>query len=241
MEIDSITQIQAEWRVAAAAGGSTASSHAALAFAGVVEAVSKLQQNLRTLSYPAVPGLIAVGSGLEARIGRLATAAQGTVPPLLRAFWSSVGGISLVDLNDYAHIEFWESHGIRGPQGFCDGVYVDACSHSWLDFAVEDLVDQAQDPDADLFVIPISPDGYHKDDISGGPAYGLAVDGDWLTPLQHFDWTGPLRPRSAPDEPCDLLSYLRSSILECAGFPALYGVEAFEPIRRRLLENVRVF
>jgi hypothetical protein len=31
------------------------------------------------------------------------------------------------------------------------------------------------------------------------------------------------------------------TVLECAGVPALFGVESFEPIRKRLLGGIEVF
>jgi hypothetical protein len=56
-----------------------------------------------------------------------------------------------------------------------------------------------------------------------------------------FEWLGPKKPDSAPDGPCDLISFLRAALLECAGSPRLHGYEDFDPIRERLLEGVALF
>jgi hypothetical protein len=154
-----------------------------------------------------------------------------------------VGGVSFVDLAEYAHVTFWRERGIVGPDGYCDGLHVDSCDNDWLTFALEDFPDMAGATDpvsAQPYLLSLSPDGYHKDNISGGDPYGMLVQGDWLAPLENFSWTGPRRPLSASDR-CDLLSYLRTTVLECAGFPALFGVESFEPIRKRLLGGIEVF
>ena len=81
---------------------------------------------------------------------------------------------------------------------------------------------------------------HHKDDISGGDSYGVK-DGAWLPPLMNFEWSGRIRPLSATNSKVDLMAYLRTSILECAGFPGLLGNKAFEPIRVRLIESLPVF
>jgi hypothetical protein len=47
-------------------------------------------------------------------------------------------------------------------------------------------------------------------------------------------------PITAPPEP-DVLSYLRTTVLVCAGFPALYGTPGFESYRIKLLSGMRCF
>ena len=109
---------------------------------------------------------------------------------------------------------------------------------------MQDFSDLAVDsalPADGRYLLSLAPDGYHKDDISGGAPYSIAVGGGWLAPWQNFAWTGARRPVSSPPDPCDLLGYLRTSLLECAGFPALLGAPSFEPIRERLLRNLEVF
>jgi hypothetical protein len=90
------------------------------------------------------------------------------------------------------------------------------------------------------FVLTLAPDGYHKDNISGG-AYGVRLGSGWLAQWEDFAWGGPTRPESAPTDPCDFLGYLRTAILECAGFPGLLGVPGFEAIRQVLLRGLPRF
>jgi hypothetical protein len=102
----------------------------------------------------------------------------------------------------------------------------------------------AEDPDVappEHYPLSLSPDGYHKGNISGGAPYEMQVGGVWLAPVENFAWSGALRPVSAPADPCDLAAYLRTARLECAGFPGLYGTPQFEPIREQLLRGVPIF
>ncbi|WP_437940091.1 hypothetical protein [Sorangium sp. So ce341] len=245
--IDPITILRAQrsWRDAALADAQAAARDAAHALAGLEKAVAALTANLRDLGYPPVPGVIHPEPGLDSRLRHLEATVGGAVPPILVAFWQQVGGISLVDLEGYSHVEFWKAHGVTGPDGYCDGVHVDPCSAAWVESAVQEVTDLIEDPGSPPlggpYLLPLAPDGYHKDNISGGVPYGIEVGGGWLAPWQNFSWTGPRRPISALPERSDLLGYLRTSILECAGFPALLGVPAFEPFRERLLRNVEVF
>jgi hypothetical protein len=240
-----ISKAQRAWRDAALADDATAASAAAPALEGLQRAATTLVANLRELGYPAVPGVIPPEPDLASRLRLLEATIGGAIPPTLVAFWQHVGGISLVDLDGYSHVEFWEARGILGPDGYCDGLHVDPCSASWTEFALRDFADLNEDPDLPPpegpHLLSLAPDGYHKDNISGGMPYGIEVGGGWLAPWLNFSWTGRQRPTSAMLDPTDLLGYLRTSILECAGFPALFGVPSFEPIRERLLRNVEVF
>jgi hypothetical protein len=240
-----LVKVQRRWRTAAFAGGESAQAAADAAFAGLRDALAILLDNLAGLGYPEVPGLVASAPGLDDRLRRLEAAIGGSVPPVVVRFWQSIGGISLVDLEGYRHVDFWSSRGISGPDGYCDGVYVHACSAEWVEFAVGEFIDLSQEldfpPREEPHLLSLSPDGYHKDKFSGGPSYGVNVDRGWLASWQHFAWTGLRRPVSAPSDPCDFLSYLRTAILECAGFPALLGVPSFEPVLQHLLRNVPIF
>jgi hypothetical protein len=46
---------------------------------------------------------------------------------------------------------------------------------------------------------------------------------------------------SAPEGPPTFVEYLRTSILECAGFPGFFGVPEFEPVRLELLDGLPYF
>ena len=106
------------------------------------------------------------------------------MPPPLLAVWQVVGGVSLLDLSDYSHCQFWEERGVGyvgdGASEFCDAVHiespVDDRVDSFIDFVLEERfvwLDSGAAADGEPFEFPIAPDGYHKDDISGGPPYGL--------------------------------------------------------------------
>jgi hypothetical protein len=134
---------------------------------------------------------------------------------------------------------------MAGAKTCCDGLYLDGCDDEWFDCMIDELdALRAAETDGSSplpFALPLAPDGLHKDNVSGGEPYFVVPGDRWLAPLRNFRWCGPARPHSAPPNPCDLLGYLRTAILECAGFPGLYGSDAFEPIRQRLLEDVPVF
>lgn len=202
--------------------------------------VELLQGRLTEMGYPVSSLITRPKNGLSRRIELVETHTGLAVPALLKRLWVVVGGLSFVDLKDFLHVEFWDRLGINGKQGFCDGVYIDSCSQDWLEFTIEDFDSLVEDDAKEEFFYSISPDGYHKDDISGGDSYGVR-DGDWMPELLHFDWSGRVNPSSAKGKSVDLMGYLRSSLLECGGFPGLLGIKAFEPIRIRLIENLPAF
>lgn len=205
-----------------------------------LHAVELLQSRLAKMGYPVSLLVSRPKPGLSRRIERVEKHTGLEVPALLKRVWTVVGGISFVDLQDYSHVAFWDRLGIKGKRGFCDGVCIDSCTKDWVEFTIEEFDALVEDDAEEEFFYSISPDGYHKDDISGGSSYGVR-DGDWMPTLLHFQWSGKERPFSAHRESIDLMGYLRASILECGGFPGLFGTKAFEPIRIRLIENLPAF
>jgi hypothetical protein len=124
------------------------------------------------------------------------------------------------------------------------GLHVEACSDEWTSYTCDDFLDWQENFPGDQpeeYVLTLSPDGYHKDNISGGAPYGLAFESRWKPTWRYFEWSGEKQPVTAIANPPDFLSYLRSTILECAGFPALLGIPAFETLREDLLQGVPVF
>jgi len=208
-------------------------------------AIDVLAGNLASIDYPRFAGRIPASQGLARRIRKVERRLRAPLPPALKVFWRIVGGVSFVDLTDYAHVPFWKAHGMEGPKSCCDGLYLDGCDDDWFDCMLDELdARRAAETGASpalAFQLPLAPDGLHKDNVSGGLPYCVVPGDNWLAPLRNFRWCGPARPHSAPPNPCDLLGYLRTAILECAGFPGLYGSESFEPIRQRLLEDVPTF
>jgi len=243
--LDAIQAAQQTWRNAADVGASVALSAAEQACTTMSEAIDVLAGNLALLGYPRFAGRIPATQGLARRIQKIERRLRAPLPPALKVFWRIVGGVSFVDLTDYAHVPFWREHGMVGPKMCCDGLYLDGCDDDWFDCMLDELdACRAAEKGGSSplqFELPLAPDGLHKDNVSGGEPYAVLPGDKWLAPLRHFRWSGPTRPHSAPPNPCDLLGYLRTAILECAGFPGLFGLSAFEPIRQRLLEDVPVF
>lgn len=232
-----IVERQRRWLSLATAGGAAAQADAVDAFRGCAAALREISRELGELRYPVADIVVPSAVPLDALVRDAERRANLQLPPVLVEFWRTVGGVSFVDVAEYAHMAFWDDIGVE--REYCDGVMVDACTPEWVDFFVDDVVDQQSESADEAPLILLSPDGYHKDNISGGEAYGIAAGGGWFATWENFDWVE--RPASAPTEPIDFLGYLRTAVLECAGFPGLFGDAAFEPIRQRLLRNVHLF
>jgi hypothetical protein len=175
------------------------------------------------------------------------------VPPALVAVWREVGAVSFVDLGRYRHVAFWDDVLDRWRAGddgrdvgyppCCDGLVIDGPSQDgWVDYVIDTLeegVDQGLPPGIEL-----APDALHKDNVSGSGPYELlmpgADDDPWLAPVDGFGWTDPPPPSAPPGAP-DLVSYLRTSVLDCGGFPGLFGHPAFAPVLRDLTADLPVF
>jgi hypothetical protein len=203
-------------------------------------AVACLGQQLIDLGYPVSTVLLPSPANLDERVARIEAQTGVPVPKLIHEFWRIVGGISLVDLREYKHVAFWDDLAINGAHQFCDGVHVDACDDDWLAYTADDFTNYAEDGDEQSFLYSLAPDGYHKDDISGGPPYALGRS-DWAPTWENFTWSGYRRPDTAVPDPMDFISYLRTAILECADFPGLFGQPNFESIREVLVRELTAF
>ena len=111
----------------------------------------------------------------------------------------------------------------------------------WFEYTVDDFSNYADDGDEASFLYTLAPDGYHKDDISGGPPYAVGRGSDWAPKWENFNWSGYRRPDTAVPDPPDFVSYLRTAVLECGGFPGFFGHHRFEAIRRDLVLDMRPF
>ena len=199
------------------------------------EATRALVVRLTELGYPVEPML--VGCADDDVAGAIAEfeASGVVVPPALVEVWRRIGGIAFVDLGRYGHMGFWEEHlGGDGRLFACDGVVIEAPGDDgWIGYVLDVFDEQADGALAPGF--PVSPDDLHKDNTSGGDPYELVpneVD-PWMATLRGFSWGGTRRPSSAPPGSApDLVSYLRTAMLECGGFPGLFGSDRFEPLRR---------
>ena len=240
MDLAKVAEAQRAWWQAVAAGGRAAEKAALEAWARCGKSIAVLERNLVQIGYPRTELVQPCASALDGRLQEIEESIGGVIPPVLKALWRSLGGLSLVDLDAYEHVIFWEDRGIFGPEGYCDGVFVDACTVEWVDYVSQEFLEWGTDEDSE-FLISLSPDGYHKDNISGGESYGVYSGMDWAPVWQNFTWSGYVRPKTAPPDPLDLFSYVRTALLECAGFPALLGAEGFQEVKERLLEGVPVF
>lgn len=218
-----------------------------LAFESLVKcahAIAVLSANLRGIGYTWAASEPVPAEVIERNVRKIEAQTARTIPPILVMFWKTVGGVSFVDLDRYRHVEFWKDHRVIGPSFFCDGLVVDSCNDEWTSFICNDFLDWKENftpEEQQDFLFSLSPDGYHKDNISGGAPYGVLGGSTWKPVWQNFAWSGAAPPLTAGAEPADFLSYLRTAILECAGFPAFLGLPAFESLKERLLQGVPVF
>lgn len=206
------------------------------------EAVGMLVARLAAWDYPVDP-MLEPCPDVDGAVAELEEAGP-RVPPALVEIWRRIGAIRLVDLDRYRHMAFWDDR--LGPELAdlaCDGVVVEGpSSEDWLGYALDTLYELSEYGEEPAFVL--SPDDLHKDNTSGGGPYLVLPDeaDPWMAPLQDFGWGGRSRPRSAPEgSRPDLVSYLRTAVLECGGFPGYSGATAFEPHRLELTEGLPVF
>lgn len=221
--------------------GSRIEKLVATSLAGCREAVDELSSRLEQLGYPAVSMKRPSVKGLDKRIAAIEKMTSVPVPSVVREFWREVGGISLIDVNDYAHVAFWDDAGVKGKKGFCDGLHVDYCDDEWKDYTIDDFEMYSEDENESSFLYSLAPDGYHKDDISGGSPYSVGRNSEWLPTWENFEWSGYHPPKTCASNKPDFMSYLRTSILECGGFPGLLGHSEFEPIRIKLTRGLHPF
>jgi len=242
--LDEINENQRAWQALSDNDETTISIVALEALSKCGDAISVLGSNLGKMGYVWVSSDEIPVEVLERNFQVIETNTGLSIPKILVEFWKVVGGISFVDLENYRHTDYWQAHGISPQNGFADGLHVEICNDEWISFICGEYIDWKENfttGTSDDFVLSLSPDGYHKDNISGGAPYGVSAESVWKPIWRNFEWPGELRPVTALANPPDFLSYLRTTILECAGFPALLGISAFEPIRDRLLEGVPLF
>jgi len=212
------------------------------AVATCAEALGILADRLAERSYPVAEPLIPC-SHLDDDLRQFADAGV-TVPPALEALWRVAGNVCFVDLDRYRHVEFWRAVAGDGmPVPCCDGIVIDAPAQGgWTDYILDMLEDMGDDEPGPA--IEIAPDDLHKDNVSGSGPYEILLpapgDDPWLAVLDGFRW-GAVRPPSAPPDPPDLVSYLRTAVLECGGFPGLFGDPRYASILAELVVDLPPF
>jgi hypothetical protein len=243
IEIEQILEKQRAWQATSADNETRMSAMAWESLSNCADAIAILSENLRKIGYLWVSVEPIPANELESNIQIIETQTGLQVPQILVVFWKTIGGVSFVDLEHYHHVDFWRKHKIIGPQGFADGLHVYACNREWALYICDEYEgwQEDQQDEAAPFLFELSPDGYHKDNISGGESYGVFPESSWKPIWQYFEWSGAVKPMTALADSPDFLSYLRTTVLECAGFPSLLGVPAFDKLRNELLEGVPLF
>lgn len=244
IEIEKILRKQRAWQEVSTDDETGIRAMAVESLSKCRDAIAVLSENLRKIGYVWVSSEPIPAHEVERNIQTIEAETGLQIPKILVAFWKIIGGISFVDLDHYRHVVFWRKHKIIAPQGFADGLHIDACNREWAAYICQEYEDWQNDDQQDEtepFLVSLSPDGYHKDNISGGDPYGVFAEPAWKPIWQYFEWTGAVNPVTAVADPPDFLSYLRTTVLECAGFPGLLGIPAFDGLRSKLLEGVPLF
>jgi hypothetical protein len=246
-ELDAVVAERDEWTATLSRDQDVrAEAERRLAVCG--EALRTVDERLQGVGYPVRPIVVPVPEPVLAHFDRLLDEAGMTAPPLLRSLWHVVGAVSVLDFSRYRHASFWQ--GRLGRTDRCtDGLHIDSPGDTedecegYADHLIgerEGWLESGLAEDGDPFDWPIAPDDLHKDDVSGGDPYGLRQG---LTAWDHrvvgVTWQGS--PVTAPTGAPDLLSYLRTAVLECGCFPGLLGAAEFEADRRYLTEGLPVF
>lgn len=213
-------------------------------------ALNIVDERLGAIGYPVRPIVADLPLPVDELCANL-DAREVTVPPILAALWREVGQVSVLSISSYVHTGFWEQRGVGyvgpGASEFCDGLHIESPTtddiDGYLEFVAEERfvwIDSGLAAEGRPFEFPIAPDGFHKDNISGGSPYGLvAGERTWDDHLTNFWWPSP--PISAGDGAPDLISYLRTAILECGCFPGFLESETFVPDRRYLTKDLPIF
>lgn len=207
----------------------------ASAMTGFARVADALGDRLQRMGFPVHPVRQSPLPDIDARIAKLEQLGAGPLPPQLVAFWKAVGQLRFMESAEYAHVRFWSD---RGTDGLTGAVVVAGLDDDDLEYLSDEIADWKEDGDEDPFEIPLAPDDLHKDNISGGSPFVMAATPSWNEQF-HFDGWNASTQTGVTD--CDLVSYLRTALLECGGFPGLRGDPAFERVRPDLVAGLEVF
>lgn len=127
----------------------------------------------------------------------------GPLPLSVRAFFLEVGGVNLVGTHPLwdALLEpgLWQYYYLLesplnpypyGVSGL-DGLYIDPLNSEMLEYYLEEYNEYTRSPTNrkdDPFQLHLSPDSYHKMDISGGAPYAIALPNRAIDGLLLHEW-----------------------------------------------------
>ena len=180
--LDEIIENQRAWKALSADDEATISVVALESLSKCADAIAVLSENLRNIGYVWVSSEKIPTIALERYVQIIETKTGLSIPKILIGFWKLVGGVSFIDLENYRHTDFWENHKIISQRGFADGLHIEVCKDEWTSFVCDEYIDWKEyfAPDeSEAFVLSLSPDGYHKDNISGGAPYGVSAESAW--------------------------------------------------------------
>jgi hypothetical protein len=235
--LDEILAAQRDWDLARRTGDLAAAGRARTSV--LIDGIRILAGRLEGIGFPVSPVITQPFVDVDNRIERLTKGTGVSPPEILALIWRSVGAIALTDLQNCSHDAFWARHGMGRTQS--DGFHICGCDDPYIE-AMLWVAENASDSNApEPFCYCFSPDIHEKDNCSGGGGYLLAADSDWAPTCIGVRWPQPSATRTATNDPMDLLTYARTAILECGGFPGFMGKRNFEPIRVLLTRDLPVF
>lgn len=235
--VEEIIAAQHDWDLTRRTGDFEAAGRARTMV--LIDGIRILAGRLEDLGYPVSPLIAPPFADVDDRIARLTNGTGVSPPAILALIWRTLGSVELTDARDCAHDAFWEDEGMGRTHS--DGFHVSGCDDLYIEAMLSDAELISESGFAEPFYYCFSPDIVEKDNCSGGGGYLLAGDSDWAPTCIGVQWPQPAATRTGVSGPMDLLTYARTAILECGGFPGFMGKRYFEPIRELLTRDLPVF
>lgn len=184
--------------------------------------VETLVSRLHDLGYEfasAQPAYSAPDPDVGQRLSQLESVC-GSIPIALRAWYEIVGSVCL--MGSHPKLAFYSDRILRDPPE----VYSDPLAVLPIEAAIEELEGRKMDEEGQVgwpLAIPIAPDEYHKENVSGGAPYEIRVPSREFDPLLRNEWHNTT-----------FVNYLRICF-HWGGFP---GWERYEKRPQALLQKL---
>jgi hypothetical protein len=227
--IETIIQAQTQWQRERLTPNAEALAQSAIAT--FVTCARIVAERLTKIGYPVSPLLGPVYADVDARIHRLKLATGVSPPKVLSYLWQNIGSIQFTDYLNCSHDDFWTEKGLGRLSS--DGLHICSCEDSYVE--MYEMMNDEDKPTAYL----ISLDIYEKDNCSGGGGVEIDLDSEWSPTCRFSDI--PCSKTLITARNCDLVTYLRTVVLECGCFPGMMGRPNFEPIRKHLTDSLPLF